>query len=112
MPLKPDPTFYPSPASAAESPVEKLAYVVTLNTGTNGDQRPDFSRRKSMAETIAGTARAIDSASNVCVKALEAGPYLTTRGIPARNRATLGLKRMSLRKIITVLSRRAWRGTA
>ena len=41
MPLKPDPTFYPSPASAAEGPVEKLAYVVTLNTGTNGDQRPD-----------------------------------------------------------------------
>ena len=41
MPLKPDPTFYPSPASAAEGPAEKLAYVVTLNTGTNGDQRPD-----------------------------------------------------------------------
>ena len=41
MPLKPDPTFYPSPASAAEGPAEKLAYVVTLNTGTNGDRRPD-----------------------------------------------------------------------
>ena len=41
MPLKPDPTFYPSPASAAEAPAEKLAYVVTLNTGTHGDRRPD-----------------------------------------------------------------------
>jgi selenium-binding protein 1 len=41
VPLKPDPTFYPSPAIAAEGPAEKLACVVTLNTGTNGDQRPD-----------------------------------------------------------------------
>jgi methanethiol oxidase len=41
VPLKPDPTFYPSPASAAEGPAEKLAYVVTLNTPTNGDRRPD-----------------------------------------------------------------------
>src|SRR3954465_840074 len=32
MPLKPDPTFYPSPASAIEGPAEELAYVVTLNT--------------------------------------------------------------------------------
>src|SRR3954471_19061373 len=32
MPLKPDPTFYPSPASAIEGPPEELAYVVTLNT--------------------------------------------------------------------------------
>src|SRR5437870_5316969 len=39
--LKPDPTFYPSPRSAAEAPAEELAYVVTLNTGTNGDRRPD-----------------------------------------------------------------------
>ncbi|MCW3049550.1 MAG: selenium-binding protein [Solirubrobacterales bacterium] len=41
MPLKPDPSFYPSPASAIEGPREELAYVVTLNTGTNGDRRPD-----------------------------------------------------------------------
>lgn len=33
--LRPDPTFYPSPASAAEAPPEELAYVVTLNTGEN-----------------------------------------------------------------------------
>jgi selenium-binding protein 1 len=39
--LKPDPTFYPSPASAAEGPREELAYVVTLNTPTNGDPKPD-----------------------------------------------------------------------
>ncbi len=41
MPWKPDPTFYPSPRSAAAAPPEELAYVVTLNTGTNGDRRPD-----------------------------------------------------------------------
>jgi selenium-binding protein 1 len=26
---------------AADAPPEELAYVVTLNTGTNGDRRPD-----------------------------------------------------------------------
>jgi methanethiol oxidase len=41
VPLKPDPSFYPSPASAMEGPREDLAYVVTLNTDTGGDQRPD-----------------------------------------------------------------------
>jgi selenium-binding protein 1 len=41
VPLKPDPSFYPSPASAIAGPREELAYVVTLNTGTNGDRRPD-----------------------------------------------------------------------
>jgi len=41
MSFKPDPTFYPSPASAIEGPPEELAYVVTLNTPTNGDARPD-----------------------------------------------------------------------
>ncbi|MDQ3768102.1 MAG: selenium-binding family protein [Actinomycetota bacterium] len=39
--VKPDPTFYPSPASAAEAPREELAYVATLNTGADGDARPD-----------------------------------------------------------------------
>jgi methanethiol oxidase len=39
--LKPDPTFYPSPADAAGADPEKLGYVVTLNTGTNGDRAPD-----------------------------------------------------------------------
>jgi selenium-binding protein 1 len=39
--FKPDPTFYPSPRSAAEAPAEELAYVVSLNVGTNGDRRPD-----------------------------------------------------------------------
>ncbi len=38
---KPDPTFYPSPGSAIEGPPEDLAYVVTLNTGSNGDAKPD-----------------------------------------------------------------------
>ena len=37
----PDPSFYPSPASAAEAPPETVAYVVTLNTGRNGDAAPD-----------------------------------------------------------------------
>src|SRR4051795_6680962 len=36
--IKPDPTFYPTPASAAAGPPEDLAYVVTLNTD---GQHPD-----------------------------------------------------------------------
>jgi methanethiol oxidase len=40
MPVKPDPTFYPSPASAMQGPPEELAYVVTLNTGANGGTTP------------------------------------------------------------------------
>src|SRR3954469_7314936 len=39
--LTPGPTFYPSPGVAAEAPPETHAYVVTLNTGTNGDRAPD-----------------------------------------------------------------------
>jgi selenium-binding protein 1 len=39
--LTPDPTFYASPAEAAAAPLETQAYVVTLNTGTNGDRAPD-----------------------------------------------------------------------
>ena len=34
--LTPDPTFYASPKAAMQAPVEDLAYVVTLNTPTNG----------------------------------------------------------------------------
>ena len=37
MPLMtPDPTFYPSPAMAAQSPPERLAYLSLVNPGTNG----------------------------------------------------------------------------
>jgi selenium-binding protein 1 len=36
-----DPTFHTSPAEAAAAPPETVAYVATLNTGTNGDGRPD-----------------------------------------------------------------------
>ena len=39
--LTPDPTFYPSPAAAAEAPPETLAYVVTLNEPGNGPAKPD-----------------------------------------------------------------------
>ena len=39
--LTPDPTFYASPSDAASAPVETHAYVVALNTGTNGDRAPD-----------------------------------------------------------------------
>ena len=39
--LKPDPTFYASPVDAAQAPVETLAWLVTLNTGSNGDKAPD-----------------------------------------------------------------------
>ena len=35
------PTFYPSPRLAAQAPPVELAYVVTLNTPSNGDARPD-----------------------------------------------------------------------
>src|SRR3954449_8796129 len=49
MPLTPDPTFYPSPRSAAEAPREELAYVVTLKRagtgaaaeGATGEAKPD-----------------------------------------------------------------------
>src|SRR5438309_1023781 len=41
MTWKPDPTFYPSARIAATAPPEELAYVVTLNVGTDGNQRPD-----------------------------------------------------------------------
>ncbi len=34
---QPDPSFYPSPRMAAQAPPEKLAYVVTLNTGGKPD---------------------------------------------------------------------------
>jgi methanethiol oxidase len=37
----PDPSFYSSPAEAAAAEQETLAYVATLNTGTNGDRKPD-----------------------------------------------------------------------
>ena len=36
---RPDPTFYPSPRSAAQAPAEELAYVVRVNP--TGDDRPD-----------------------------------------------------------------------
>ena len=37
MPLMtPDPTFYPSPAMAAQSPPEKLAYLSLVNPHTDG----------------------------------------------------------------------------
>ena len=39
--LKPDPSFYASPREAAQAPPETLAYVATLNVGTNGDRAPD-----------------------------------------------------------------------
>src|SRR5438552_6374610 len=37
--LKPDPTFYPSPKMAMQSPPEKLAYVALINPQKDG--RPD-----------------------------------------------------------------------
>src|SRR3712207_9427274 len=37
----PDPTFHASPGDAARAPRERLAYVATLDTGTNGDRAPD-----------------------------------------------------------------------
>jgi methanethiol oxidase len=39
--LTPDPSFYSSPAEAAAAEQEKLAFVAILNTGTNGDRKPD-----------------------------------------------------------------------
>ena len=37
----PDPSFYSSPGEATAAAPETLAYVATLNTGTNGDRAPD-----------------------------------------------------------------------
>ena len=37
----PDPTFYPSAQAAMAAPRERLAYVVTLDTGAGGQRRPD-----------------------------------------------------------------------
>jgi selenium-binding protein 1 len=37
--MRPDPTFYPSPRTAIQAPAERIAYVATLNYGTN--ERPD-----------------------------------------------------------------------
>jgi methanethiol oxidase len=34
--MRPDPTFYPSPAMAMQAPAERLAYVVLLNVGQGG----------------------------------------------------------------------------
>ena len=42
--LKPDPTFYPSPTFATQSPPEKLAYVALINPGTHRQQRRDRRR--------------------------------------------------------------------
>jgi selenium-binding protein 1 len=39
--LTPDPSFYATAAEAAAAPPETVAYVALLNTGTNGDRRPD-----------------------------------------------------------------------
>src|SRR5215208_1273335 len=39
--LTPDPSFYASPSDAVAAPDETHAYVVALNTGTNGDSAPD-----------------------------------------------------------------------
>src|SRR5829696_1526200 len=39
--LTPDPSFYATPSDAASAPGETHAYVVTLNTGNNGDSAPD-----------------------------------------------------------------------
>jgi methanethiol oxidase len=39
--LTPDPTFYATPRDAANGAPETVAYVATLNVGTNGDRKPD-----------------------------------------------------------------------
>src|SRR5947199_10285053 len=36
--MRPDPTFYPSPAMAMQAPAERLAYVALLNAGNNGQR--------------------------------------------------------------------------
>src|SRR3954453_180941 len=38
--LTPDPSFYATPGDAAAGAPETLAYVATLNVGTNGDRKP------------------------------------------------------------------------
>ncbi|MCU0681479.1 MAG: selenium-binding family protein [Polyangiaceae bacterium] len=45
LPLRPDPSFYPSPRRAGRAPAERHAYVVAFDPraalGLPGDQRPD-----------------------------------------------------------------------
>ena len=41
MTWTPDPTFYPSPRSAAAAPAEEYAYVVTINEAGTGAVEPD-----------------------------------------------------------------------
>ena len=44
--LKPDPTFYPSPMMAMQSPAERLAYVALINPLRDGTHRRDRRRRR------------------------------------------------------------------
>ena len=46
--LLPDPTFYPTPALAAEAPPEGLAYVALLASGENG-KTDDLDKRMEEA---------------------------------------------------------------
>jgi methanethiol oxidase len=39
--LTPDPTFYASPRDAMHAPRERMAYIVTLNTGVDAQRKPD-----------------------------------------------------------------------
>ena len=52
--LKPDPTFYPSPKMAMQSPPEKLAYLALINPKKNG--RPTRSASSTSIPTRRATA--------------------------------------------------------
>ena len=52
--MTPDPTFYPSPTMATQSPPETLAYVALINPREGGRRRdrrrrPGSRRRRAMA---------------------------------------------------------------
>ena len=88
MPLKPDPTFYPSPASAMKGPPEELAYVVTLNTPRQRrrGQARRAHRRRPQGRLV--DARARSSAASTCPTS--ATSCTTSAGTPARARCARG----------------------
>jgi hypothetical protein len=55
--LKPDPTFYPSPTLAAQSPPETLAYLALIGSGKQG--RPDANWRRRRRSGFEGRGRRV-----------------------------------------------------
>ena len=79
----PDPSFYPSPESAAQAPPETLAYVATLNTDSSS---PDAIGVLDLEAGSARTGRS--SGASTCPTS--ATSCTTSAGTPARPRCARG----------------------